>query len=136
VRIGRGVLLALWLALVRVTSSRLGATLGSMPGKGKPFSPVTAREAARRSHESRSRRKVEARAYEAEGDLTDADELTAIAVLRQQMRSPDERIAHAAALKVLEWRKGKPSPAPPEKSDVRIVFETRALPLEASNESD
>ena len=44
------------------------------------------------------------------------DERNALRVLRKQLRSRDERVAQTAALKLLEWRRGKPGQAPPPES--------------------
>lgn len=68
--------------------------------------------------------------------LTERDEAEALRVLRKQMSSADEKISQNAALRVLEWRKGRPAQAQAEQKDVRIVYETRALPVTASTEAD
>src|SRR5262245_59602504 len=69
-------------------------------------------------------------------DINQRDETNALRVLRKQMESPDERIAQAAALRILEWRKGRPAQAQAEQKDVRIIYESRALPPDSSTISD
>lgn len=54
----------------------------------------------------------------------------ALKVLRQQLHSKDERVRQAAAVKVLEYRRGKPTQAIKASIDTRITairFETAAL---------
>ena len=54
------------------------------------------------------------------------DELNAWHVIRRQLRSKDERVAQTAAIKILEYWRGRPAQAgdPDDKRPVRMIFET------------
>jgi hypothetical protein len=58
---------------------------------------------------------------EAEMLAIESMEPRALQVLRAQLDSPDERIAQAAAVKVLEWSKGKPTQRIEQKNEVSVV---------------
>ena len=54
------------------------------------------------------------------------DEWNAWRVIRRQLRSKDERVAQTAAIKILEYRRGRPAQAgnPDGKKPVEMIFRT------------
>lgn len=97
---------------------------------GTPFDADRAREAAQASAEARRRRREVP-----QDEITSIDEASAIAVLRKNMRSSDEKVAHAAALRVLEYTKGKPGGNSDEVT--AVIFETHFIsPPAAHREAD
>jgi hypothetical protein len=77
--------------------------------------PEQARERAEKAVEARRNAKTE---------ITERDEANALRVLRKNMRSNDEKIAHAAAVKIVEYKKGKPATGEQEQQDTRIIYES------------
>lgn len=61
-------------------------------------------------------------------DLSELHTAKAVKVLIKMMDSDDERLAQQAAIKVLEYTKGKPATQEQEEHDRRIVFETAFVP--------
>ena len=97
-----------------------------MPGDGRRFTAETAREAGLRSAEARRRRAEEGES--GRPAISRAVEQQSLDVLTKQLESPDERIAQAAATKLLEYSRGRPATAQEEPRETRIVFETVFAP--------
>lgn len=57
-------------------------------------------------------------------EITPKDEAAALTVLRRNLKSTDEKVAHAAAVKIVEYTKGKPATGETEQQDTRIIFES------------
>jgi hypothetical protein len=56
------------------------------------------------------------------------DEERSLEVLRGLLGSPDERMRKDAAVKLLEYARGRPAQAQEEPRDVKLVFETVFAP--------
>lgn len=92
-------------------------------GTPASFDSERAKEAAAKAVEARRRNAERRRAAAAEGaGLTPKDEQDAIKTLRKNLKSDDEKVSHAAAVKLLEYTKGRPT----QKDDrpEKIVFES------------
>lgn len=91
---------------------------GDVKATGKPFTPETARKAA----VARKRKREENAQNPKDAQITVKDEAEAVKKLRALLKSVDERTAKDAAIKLLEYSKGRP--APQNDAPAKIVFES------------
>src|SRR5262249_22080788 len=101
-----------------------GCTFEGCLGRGKPFDRSRAREAGLRSAEVR-RQRAQRRA-DGRGEVSADDEARSVDVLRGLLESVDERTRKDAAIKVLEYAKGRPKVAAEDEQPTKIIFETAA----------